>query len=144
MYMRIEDTTILITDDSILARKQLKDIISTLGTPVFVEATDGQSAIDKYKEVHPDLVFLDIVMPKKDGNDAIRDIMEFDPEATIIIASSVGTQSQLKNALEAGAKDFIQKPLDKEQVLSASWKGDNRYVYTIFWKLSACQRICYP
>ena len=65
--MRIEDTTILITDDSILARKQLKDIISTLGTPVFVEATDGQSAIDKYKEVHPDLVFLDIVMPKKDG-----------------------------------------------------------------------------
>ena len=87
--MRIEDTTILITDDSILARKQLKDIISTLGTPVFVEATDGQSAIDKYKEVHPDLVFLDIVMPKKDGNDAIRDIMEFDPEATIIIASSV-------------------------------------------------------
>lgn len=47
--MRIEDTTILITDDSILARKQLKDIISTLGTPVFVEATDGQSAIDKYK-----------------------------------------------------------------------------------------------
>lgn len=63
--MRIEDTTILITDDSILARKQLKDIISTLGTPVFVEATDGQSAIDKYKEVHPDLVFLDIVMPKK-------------------------------------------------------------------------------
>ena len=106
--MRIEDTTILITDDSILARKQLKDIISTLGTPVFVEATDGQSAIDKYKEVHPDL----------DGNDAIRDIMEFDPEATIIIASSVGTQSQLKNALEAGAKDFIQKPLDKEQVLA--------------------------
>ena len=116
--MRIEDTTILITDDSILARKQLKDIISTLGTPVFVEATDGQSAIDKYKEVHPDLVFLDIVMPKKDGNDAIRDIMKFDPEATIIIASSVGTQSQLKNALEAGAKDFIQKPLDKEQVLA--------------------------
>ena len=145
--MRIEDTTILITDDSILARKQLKDIISTLGTPVFVEATDGQSAIDKYKEVHPDLVFLDIVMPKKDGNDAIRDIMKFDPEATIIIASSVGTQSQLKNALEAGAKDFIQKPLDKEQCLlslSASWKGDNRYVYTIFWKLSACQRICDP
>lgn len=144
--MRIEDTTILITDDSILARKQLKDIISTLGTPVFVEATDGQSAIDKYKEVHPDLVFLDIVMPK-DGNDAIRDIMEFDPEATIIIASSVGTQSQLKNALEAGAKDFIQKPLDKEQVLAVVKRfleGDNRYVYTIFWKLSACQRICYP
>ena len=106
--MRIEDTTILITDDSILARKQLKDIISTLGTPVFVEATDGQSAIDKYKEVHPDLVFLDIVMPKKDGNDAIRDIMEFDPEATIIIASSVGTVPAEK-CTGSGRKRFHSK-----------------------------------
>ena len=78
---------------------------------------DGQDAIDKYKESKPDLVFLDIVMPKKDGNAAIREIMEFDPEANIIIASSVGTQSQLKLALEAGAKDFIQKPLDKDQVV---------------------------
>lgn len=115
--MRIEDITILITDDSILARKQLKDIISTLGSPTFAEATNGESAVDIYKEVHPDLVFLDIVMPKKDGNDAIRDIMAYDPNATIIIASSVGTQSQLKSALEAGARDFIQKPLDKEQVI---------------------------
>lgn len=115
--MSIENAKILITDDSILARKQLKDIISTLGSPVFIEAVDGQDAIDKYKESKPDLVFLDIVMPKKDGNAAIREIMEFDSEANIIIASSVGTQSQLKFALEAGAKDFIQKPLDKDQVL---------------------------
>ncbi len=115
--MSMENAKILITDDSILARKQLKDIISTLGSPVFIEAVDGQDAIDKYKESKPDLVFLDIVMPKKDGNAAIREIMEFDSEANIIIASSVGTQSQLKFALEAGAKDFIQKPLDKDQVL---------------------------
>jgi two-component system chemotaxis response regulator CheY len=115
--MSIEDLKILITDDSILARKQLKDIISTLGSPVFVEASDGQNAIDKYKEEKPDLVFLDIVMPRKDGNAAIQEIMDFDPNATIIIASSVGTQSQLKKALETGAKDFIQKPLDKDQVL---------------------------
>ncbi len=116
--MSMENAKILITDDSILARKQLKDIISTLGSPVFIEAVDGQDAIDKYKESKPDLVFLDIVMPKKDGNAAIREIMEFDSEANIIIASSVGTQSQLKLALEAGAKDFIQKPLDKDQVLN--------------------------
>ena len=115
--MSIENAKILITDDSILARKQLKDIISTLGSPVFIEAVDGQDEIDKYKESNPDLVFLDIVMPKKDGNAAIREIMEFDSEANIIIASSVGTQSQLKLALEAGAKDFIQKPLDKDQVV---------------------------
>ena len=115
--MSMENAKILITDDSILARKQLKDIISTLGSPVFIEAVDGQDAINKYKESKPDLVFLDIVMPKKDGNIAIQEIMSFDKDAKIIIASSVGTQSQLKLALEAGAKDFIQKPLDKDQVL---------------------------
>ena len=115
--MTIDNLKILICDDSILARKQLKDIISTLGTPTFIEASDGQDAIDKYKETTPDLVFLDTVMPKIDGNIAIQEIMAFDPNATLIIASSVGTQSQLKCALQAGAKDFVQKPLDRQQVL---------------------------
>ncbi len=114
--MSIENAKILITDDSILARKQLKDIISTLGSPVFIQLwMDRMQSTNT--EFNPDLVFLDIVMPKKDGNAAIREIMEFDSEANIIIASSVGTQSQLKLALEAGAKDFIQKPLDKDQVV---------------------------
>lgn len=116
--MKLNDAKILICDDSILARKQLKDIILSLGTPEFIEASDGQGAIDKYKETRPDLAFLDIVMPKKDGNIAIQEIMSFDKDAKIIIASSVGTQSQLKSALEAGAKDFIQKPLQKMQVIT--------------------------
>ena len=115
--MNINDLKILICDDSILARKQLKDILLTLGTPSLYEATDGQSAIDRYKEVHPDLVFLDIVMPKKDGNIAIQEIIAFDPDATIIIVSSVGTQSQLQCALKAGAKDFVQKPIDAKQII---------------------------
>ena len=108
---------VLICDDSILARKQLKDIISTLGNPTFIEASDGQEAIDKYKANKPDMVFLDIVMPKKDGNIVISEIIEYDPNAAIIIASSVGTQSQLKCALQAGAKDFVQKPLDQQLVI---------------------------
>lgn len=116
--MQIDDLKILIGDDSILARKQMKDIIKSVGTPTFIEANDGQDAIDKYKENHPDLVFLDIVMPKKDGNAAIREIIEFDSNAFIIVASSVGTQSQLKCALETGAKDFVQKPLDKDQIFN--------------------------
>ncbi len=115
--MNINDMKILICDDSILARKQIKDIINTLGDPTFIEATDGQGAIDKYKETNPDILFLDIVMPKKDGNIAIQEIMAYDPKATIIIVSSVGTQTQLKCALEAGAKDFIQKPIDSTLVL---------------------------
>lgn len=116
--MRIQDAKILIADDSILARKQLKDTISTLGAPTFYEASDGQGAIDQYKQNKPDLVFLDIVMPHKDGNSAITEIIAYDPEATIIITSSAGTQSQLKKSIEAGAKEFIQKPLAQEQVLN--------------------------
>ena len=113
----LDNFKVLICDDSILARKQLKDIVSSLGNPTFIESTDGQDAIDKYTEHNPDVVFLDIVMPKKDGNLAIEEIIEYDPNAAIIIASSVGTQSQLKCALKAGAKDFIQKPLEKQLVL---------------------------
>ena len=110
--MRLDNAKILISDDSILARKQLKDFISKYGTPTFFEASNGQDAIDIYKKEKPDLSFLDIVMPVKDGNAAIREIIDFDKDAEIIIVSSVGTQSQLRSAIEAGAKDFIQKPLN--------------------------------
>lgn len=116
--MKLDGAKILISDDSILARKQLKDAILSHGTPIFIETSNGQDAIDSYKREHPDLVFLDIVMPVKDGNAAIREIREFDPEAEIIIVSSVGTQTQLKAAIEAGARDFIQKPLNSKQLAS--------------------------
>lgn len=114
--ININDCKILICDDSILARKQIKDVIATFGEPTILEASDGQTSIDIYKAEKPDLVFLDIVMPKKDGNIAIEEIMAFNKDAIIVIVSSVGTQSQLKCALEAGAADFIQKPFSKEQI----------------------------
>ncbi|MBR1628086.1 MAG: response regulator [Lachnospiraceae bacterium] len=110
---------ILISDDSILARKQLKDvIIKQLPDVQFVEAANGQEAIDKFKETKPDMVFLDIVMPIKDGIEATKGIMEIDNKADIIIVSSVGTKMQLKSAIEAGARDFIQKPMNPSQVIS--------------------------
>ncbi len=115
--MDASNLKILISDDSILARKQLKDVISrTVSDAEFIEASNGQEAIDKFQENRPDLVFLDIVMPVKDGIAATQGIMEIDSSAIIIIVSSVGTQSQLKAAIEAGAKDFIQKPIDHKQV----------------------------
>lgn len=117
--MGINEGKILICDDSILARKQLKDIISVAGTPTILEANNGETAVQIYKDEKPNLVFLDIVMPKKDGNKVIEEIMAFDKDATIIIVSSVGTHTQLKSALEAGAKDFIQKPINKVQILDA-------------------------
>ena len=116
--MDFKDVTILICDDSILTRKQLKDVITSFSSDItFAEAANGQEAIDQYIAVKPDLVFLDIVMPVKDGNAAIAGIIEADKDADIIIVSSIGTQSQLKQAIEAGAKDFIQKPISEEQVL---------------------------
>ena len=90
--MQLDDLKILICDDSILARKQMKDIINSIGSPTIIEAANGQLAIDMYKE--------------------------HDSSATIFVASSVGTQSELKKALAAGACDFIQKPIDKDQVIS--------------------------
>ncbi len=114
--MLLEDAKILIGDDSILARKQLKDVLASMGCQNFIDAANGQESIDKYKSEHPDLVFLDIVMPVKDGIVAVKEIYEFDNDAKIIIVSSVGTQTQLKQAIKAGAKDFVQKPLNTEQI----------------------------
>jgi two-component system chemotaxis response regulator CheY len=112
-----EKITILVGDDSILARKQLKDILVGIQDNLeFVDASNGQEAVDKFKEVHPDIVFLDIVMPVKDGIAATAEIIADEPKAKIIIVSSVGTQTQLKAAIESGAKDFIQKPIRAEQV----------------------------
>ncbi len=122
----LDTVKILIGDDSILARKKLKDIILQYGTPLFLEAKDGQETVDLYKKESPDLVFLDIVMPEKDGNTAIREIIDFDKDADIIIVSSVGTQSQLKVAIEAGAKDFIQKPVQPEiihHIIASRFEG---------------------
>ncbi len=114
--MNINDMKILICDDSILSRKKFKDCIVNLGCNDTYEAADGEEVVNVYKEVHPDLVFMDIVMPKKDGIDAVKEIIAFDPNAKIVMASSVGTQSFLKDAIKAGATDFLQKPIDAEQV----------------------------
>ena len=113
---------ILICDDDPLIIEQLYSYIQFyfeqchIKCPEIVSFTCGEDLLADNGET--DLVFLDIVMPNKDGNAAIEEIMRDDPDATIIIASSIGTQSQLKKAIEAGAKEFIQKPLDQQQVLS--------------------------
>ena len=115
--MDLSGKKILVGDDSILARKQLIDLIkgSSDGAS-FVEAKNGQEAVELFKSESPDICFLDIVMPVMDGVGAVKEIIDVDKQAVIIIVSSVGTQSMLKAAIDAGAKDFIQKPIEKEQV----------------------------
>ncbi|MGN0483302.1 MAG: response regulator [Lachnospiraceae bacterium] len=114
--MNLENISILIGDDSILARKQLKDVLTSFGATHFLEGANGEEVIELYKANKPNLVFLDIVMPVKDGINAVREIINVNPDADIVMVSSVGTQDQLKAAINAGAHDFIQKPLDADQV----------------------------
>ncbi|MEY8515550.1 response regulator [Lachnospiraceae bacterium 29-84] len=113
----MENPKILICDDSILARKQLKDIAENCGYHNLIEASNGQEAIDLYQEHNPQLVFMDIVMPKKGGVEAIREIRKSDPKAYIVVVSSVGTQTQLKLAILEGARDFVQKPFSSTAIV---------------------------
>ena len=118
--MDMKDAKFLICDDSILARKNLSAILRTLGYENIIEVSNGQDAVNVYMHEHPTVALLDIVMPVKDGITATKEIMAYDPKAKIIIVSSVGTQTNLREAIKAGAKDFIQKPIDQtllEQVL---------------------------
>ncbi len=114
--MSLDKMKILICDDSILFRRAIKDCVLALGCNDVFEACDGEAAVEMYKEHNPDLVFMDIVMPKKDGIDAATEIIHYDPSAKIAMASSLGTQAFLKEALKIGAFEFLQKPISPDQV----------------------------
>ena len=109
-----KDCKIIVCDDSILARKNLTGFLKGFGYTNISEVSNGEDAVNFCKENKPELVFLDIVMPVKDGVTATGEIMSANPDTKIIIVSSVGTQNHLKEAIKAGAKDFIQKPIDEE------------------------------
>ncbi len=114
--MGLENVKVMIADDSMFARKKLTNFIATLGVAEVLEAADGEEAVEKYKANKPHIVFMDIVMPKKTGIEAVKEIVDFDPEARVIMASSVGTQNHLRDAIMAGATDFIQKPISNDQI----------------------------
>lgn len=114
--MSTKQPTILICDDSLLIRKKLKDYLTTRGDFEVLEAADGQDSVQVFKRHRPDIVFLDIVMPDKNGIDALKEMKEIKPDARFIMLSSSGTRVHLKAAMEAGATDFIQKPWEKSQI----------------------------
>lgn len=115
--MKISELRILICDDSLLVRKKLTDILKKLGITSIFEAVDGVQAVELYKEHNPDLVFMDIVMPVKTGLDALVEIKAYDSNAKVVMASTIGTQSNLVTAIKAGAYEFLQKPVSDEDVL---------------------------
>ncbi len=110
---------VLVVDDSMFVRKQIGQILSSEGFEIVGQAGDGREGLEKYKEFHPavDLVTLDITMPGMDGVTALEKIMEFDPQARVVMVSALGKQDLVKQALLAGAKNYIIKPLDRKKVL---------------------------
>ncbi len=109
---------LLIVDDSLILRARIKEIALGAGWEIAAEAKDGQIAVDLYRELQPDLVTMDIVMPNVDGVEALRRIREIDPKARICMVSAVNQSDKLAECIRLGAVDFIVKPFDKEHLKS--------------------------
>ena len=113
---------VLICDDAAFMRMMIKDILTKNGYEVAGEAENGLKAIEKYKEAKPDLVLMDITMPEMDGIQALKEIMQFDSNAKVIMCSAMGQQSMVIDSIQAGAIDFIVKSFQSERVLEAILK----------------------
>lgn len=113
---------IMIVDDAAFMRMMLRDILTKGGYEVVGEAENGLKAIDKYKEVSPDLVLMDITMPELDGIGAVKQIKAVDPNAKIIMCSAMGQQAMVLESIQAGARDFIVKPFQADRILEAIGK----------------------
>lgn len=110
---------ILVVDDAAFMRMMLKDILTKNGYTVVGEAANGREAIDRYKELKPDLVTLDITMPDMDGLTAIKELRKLDCSANVIMCSAMGQQAMVIEAVQSGAKDFLVKPFQPERVIDA-------------------------
>ena len=110
---------ILICDDAAFMRMMIKDILTKNGYVIAGEAENGKIAVEKYAEVKPDLVLLDITMPEMDGIEALKAIRAKDAYACVIMCSAMGQQAMVIEAIQSGAKDFIVKPFQADRVLEA-------------------------
>lgn len=113
---------ILICDDAAFMRMMIKDILTKNGYNISGEAENGAKAVEKYNELKPDLVLMDITMPEMDGIQALKKIKETDPNASVIMCSAMGQQAMVIESIQSGAKDFIVKPFQADRVLEAVQK----------------------
>ncbi|MBI2073558.1 MAG: response regulator [Gemmatimonadetes bacterium] len=111
--------TVLVCDDAIFMRTMISDILTQAGYEVVGEAETGAQAVERYKQLQPELVTMDIVMPDMGGIEAVREIMKLDPAAKILMCSAMGQQALVIEAIQAGAKDFVVKPFQPSRVLEA-------------------------
>lgn len=108
---------VLIVDDAVFMRNMLRDIFTSGGFEVVGEAGNGLEAVEKFRELRPELTTMDIVMPFKSGIEATREIVAGAPDAIILMCSALGQESLVMEAIEAGATDFIVKPFKEAEVL---------------------------
>ena len=108
---------ILIVDDTLFMRTLLKNILFSGGHTIAGEAADGDDAIEKYRELKPDLVTMDVVMPKMNGIDALKGIKALDPNARVVMCTAVGQEQMVKLAIKSGARGYIVKPFQAPKVL---------------------------
>ena len=111
--------TILICDDAAFMRMMLKDILVKEGYEVVGEAVNGADGVEKYNSLKPDLVTMDITMPEMDGIAALKAIRAGDPAAKVVMCSAMGQQAMVVDSIQAGARDFIVKPFQKDRVIEA-------------------------
>jgi two-component system chemotaxis response regulator CheY len=111
--------SVLVVDDALFMRRVVTDAIVAGGHEVVGEASNGVEAVDRFKELRPDVTTLDITMPEKDGLAALRDIIAFDPAARVVMCSALGQESKVLEAMKAGAKYFVVKPIDESRLIAA-------------------------
>lgn len=108
---------VLITDDSIMMRESLKTILVKNNYQIIGEAVNGIEAINKYRELKPDIITMDINMPEMDGISALKKIRELDPECKVVIISTLGQENYVREAIQEGAKAFIVKPPQEDIII---------------------------
>ena len=118
----------MIVDDAAFMRMLLKDILENNGFQIVGQAVNGRESIQKYKELNPDMVTMDIMMPGMDGIQAIKEIKSIDPNARIVICSAMGQKERVIEAIKAGARDFIFKPFQPEQIVQTLLKNSGNNV----------------
>lgn len=116
---------VMIVDDAPFMRTMIRDILQPYGFEIVAEGANGEEAVALYAQHKPDVMTLDIVMPKVTGLEALKRIMQADPKAKVIMVTAIDQREALMEAIKVGAADFIVKPFDDERVLSAVKKAVN-------------------
>ncbi len=114
---------VLIVDDAPIIRLMIKDILQYNGYEVCGEGSNGREAVEKFKELKPDLVTMDIIMPEMDGIEALQAILGLDPGAKVVMVTAIDQRESLIKAIRIGATDYIVKPFENERVISAVKKA---------------------